>query len=480
LRRSDSPAARPNDVPARAFVRLAFESGCDTHLPIPLIWAPRMSILKQALQKSLFFVLPLLFVPVSVPAKVIEQLITVIDGEPYTLSNLENYAKSKMGREFPTSDLNQINADDRQVLEQFITDKLLESEIREAGINVGDEEVNQYIEQIKAKNRLTDDDLKTALEREGQTLASYRASVKGELEKNEIINRQVRAKVNIKDEDVERYYKLNSTKYRGEDRARIRHILLALPERPSAEAVQAAEAKAADLYKRIKAGEDFGKLAAQFSDGAGHAEGGDIGWVKRGTLIAGLEDVAFTKLSVGQVSEPFRTSMGIHIVKLEARETGSVLPLSAVAPQIKDELYSKALDERFAKWVKTDLRRKHRVDVKLAGVVFKAEDSKESMVDSLMAKSTRPSTSTDRSFLSYFNPLSYITKETDLEEEDPKSPMYGKKIVSVFGIPLFTKESPDDVPDAPPDDSSASNSGKSGGFLSSIVDSLNPFSSSKH
>jgi hypothetical protein len=58
--------------------------------------------------------------------------------------------------------------------------------------------------------------------------------------------------------------------------------------------------------------------------------------------------------------------------------------------------------------------------------------------------------------------------------------MYGKKIVSVFGIPLFTKESPDDVPDAPPDDSSASNSGKSGGFLSSIVDSLNPFSSSKH
>ncbi|HEX9143893.1 MAG TPA: peptidylprolyl isomerase [Candidatus Binatia bacterium] len=438
-------------------------------------------MLKQASQKCLFFILPLLLVPALVPAKVIEQLITVIDGEPYTLSNLGNYAKTKMGREFPTGDLNKINPSDREVLEQFITDKLLESEIREAGIKISDEDVEQYIGQIKAKNNLTDDDLKTALEREGQTLASYRASVKSELEKSEILNRQVKAKVNITNEDVERYYKLNSSKYRSEDRARIRHILLALPENASAEAVQAAQAKAADLYKRIKAGEDFGKLAGEFSDGAGHADGGEIGWVKRGTLIAGLEEVAFVKLSVGEVSEPFRTSMGIHIVKLEARETGNALPLSAVASQIKDELYTKALNERFAKWLKSDLRRKHRVDVKLAGVVFKPEDSTESMVDSLMAKSNRSSKTTDRSLMSYLNPFSYITKETDLEEEDPKSPLYGKKIVSVFGVPLFTKEGDDDAADVlpAPDDGSKSDSGKSGGFLPSIFDSLNPFSSSK-
>lgn len=442
-------------------------------------------MLKRTAQKSLFAIF-LFLVPVNLSAKVVEQLVAVVDGEPYTLTNLGSYAKSKMGREFPTGDLKKINPNDREVLEQFITDKLLESEIREAGIKVSDEDVEQYIGQIKAKNRLTDEDLKTALAREGQTLASYRASVKSELEKSEIINRQVRAKVNITNEDIERYYKANAKKYRADDRARIRHILLALPENPAPDTVQAAQAKAADLYKRIRAGEDFGQLAREFSDGAGNADGGEIGWVKRGTLISGIEEVAFEKLAVGQVSEPFRTSMGIHIVKLEARETGSPLPLATVAPQIKEELYQKALDERFAKWLKTDLRRKHRVDVKLPGVVFKAEDSKESMVDSLVATSNRLSKSTDRSFLSYFNPLSYITKETDLEDEDPKSPMYGKKVVSVLGIPLFTKESADDVPDvlsAPDDagksDSGKSDSGKSGGFLSSIFGSLNPFSSSK-
>ncbi|TMB66593.1 MAG: hypothetical protein E6J54_22325 [Deltaproteobacteria bacterium] len=435
-------------------------------------------MLRQAVIKSLVFslVIFIFFLPTAVPAKVVDQLIAVVDGEPYTLTSLGQYAKTKMAREFPTGDLNQINDGDREVLEQFITDKLLESEVREAGIKVTDEDVDQYIEQIKAKNRLSDEELKTALSREGQTMASYRTQVKSELEKSEIINRRVRTRVNITNDDVERYYKLNSKSYRAPERARIRHILLAVPQNASSEQVQAAIAKAADLHKRIIAGEDFSKLAREFSDGAGRADGGDVGWFQRGTLISGIEDVAFAKLSVGQVSEPFRTSMGVHIVKLEAREGGSALPLSTVAPKIKEELYAKALEERFTKWVKTDLRRKHRVDVKLPGVVFKAEDTKEGTVDSLMAKSTRLDKKQDRGWFSFLNPF----KETDTSEEDPNSPLYGRKVVTVFGLPLGTADATDDVPDilsTPPEKSagSGSDSGKSGGFFSSIVDSLNPF-----
>lgn len=416
-----------------------------------------------------------LFLPQTAPAKVIEQLIVVIDGEPYTLSNLAAYAKAKMGREFPSGDLKKINDDDREVLEQFITEKLLEAEARESGIKVTEQDVSQYIDEIKKRNRLSDDELKTVLSREGQTLESYRASVKSELEKSEILNRQVRNKVNITNDDVERYYKLNANKFRSEDRVRLRHILLALPQTATPEEVQAATEKAMDLYKRIVAGADFAELAREYSQGAGQADGGDIGWVSRGKLVSGIEQVAFEKLSVGQVSTPFQTSMGVHIVKLEARESGTVLPLATVAPKIKEELQSKALEDRFVKWLKTDLRRKHRVDVKIAGVVFKPEDSKEGMVDSLMAKSTRSKKQSERTFLSYLNPLSYIVKEIPMEDEDPKSPMAGKSIVNVFGVPLFAKDTADDVPDvfAPAEKSSGggSSSGQSGGFF----DALNPF-----
>lgn len=437
-------------------------------------------MLSRMLKTGLLFLGFLVLLSSSAPAKVIEQLIAVIDGEPYTLSNLGVYAKAKLGREFPTGDLNKINAADREVLEQFITEKLLEAEVRESGIKITGEEVDQYITQIKQRNRLSDDDLKKVLSREGQTVESYRASVKTELEKSEIINRQVRKKVNITNEDVERYYKLNANKYRSEDRVRLRHILFPLAERAAPDQVQAATDKAMELYEQIAAGKDFGELAREFSQGAGRADGGDIGWVNRGTLVSGIEEMAFEKLKVGQVSTPFRTGMGVHLVKLEERQTGAVLPLSAVASKIKDELYAKALEERFARWLKTDLRRKHRVDVKLAGVVFKPEDSQEGMVNSLMAKSTRSRRQEDRSFLSYLNPLSYIVKEIPPEDDDPNSPLAGKNIVSVFGVPLFTTEAVDDVPDvlsSPPDKSkdAGSSSGKSGGFFSSIVDTLNPF-----
>jgi len=415
----------------------------------------------------------LLLSPFSAGAAVVEQLIVVINGEPYTLSSLNTYAKSKMGRSFPNGSLDQINATDREVLEQFITDKLLESEVREAGISITDGDVNRYIDQVKKNNRLSDDDLKTALAREGQTLDSYKASVKSEMEKSEIIDRQVKRKVTITDDDVERYYKANSNKYRSDERAHIRHILLALPANASPERVQDVMAKATELYKRIQAGEDFAELAKENSEGAGQADGGDIGWIKRGSLIPGLEQVAFEKLSVGQVSEPFRTSMGVHIVKLEAREAGAVLPLSTVAPRIKEELLNKALEERFAKWMKTDLRRKHRVDVKIAGVVFKPEDSKENTMNTLVAGSDRsPRRSEERSFLSYFNPFSYIVKETPVEDIDPKSPIAGRSIVSVFGVPLGTQETPDEAPDVlNPPPAKSSDKG--------ILDSLNPFSSKK-
>ena len=300
--------------------------------------------------------------------------------------------------------------------------------------------------------------------------------MKYELEKGEILNRQVRQKVNITNDDVERYYKLNAKAYRSDDRAHLRHILLSLPQDATPQQIEAVMAQASELRQRVLSGEDFAKLAREFSQGAGQSGGGDIGWIKRGTLIGELEEVAFNKLSVGEISEPFRTSMGVHIVKLEARESGNLLPLSSVASKIKEELYARALDEKFNNWVKSDLRRKHRVDLKLPGVVFKVEESKDSTVDSLMAQSPRLNKK-QRSWWSFLSPF----KESEFDDDDPNSPMYGKKVVTVFGVPIGTTAAVDDVPDilTTPASDKAANSGKSGGFLSSVVDTLNPFSSSK-
>lgn len=385
------------------------------------------------------------FLPSSLPATVIEQVLVVIDREPYTLSDIKEYAGSRMGREFPSGDLNPLAAPDREVLEQFITEKLLAEEVKKAGIRVSDQDVDLYIKQIKERNRITDEDLQAALNREGVTLEKYRASIRAEIEKSEIINRQVRTRVNITPEDIERYYQLNQRKFRTEARVRLRHILLSLPREVPAGREEAALEKAREIRTRALSGEDFAVLARSYSEAAGAADGGHIGWVKRGALLAEIEDVAFQKLSVGEVGEPLRTSLGYHVIKLEEKDPGRLRALSEVRDKIREQLYATALDERYQRWLKTDLRKNHRVDVKLPGVVFRPEDTKEGTVDSMLASTARRSRKEERSFWSYLNPFSYILTETPIEGDGDQAQLGDRNVVSLFGIPLFTTEAADDV-----------------------------------
>lgn len=399
---------------------------------------------RQTAYRSLMFV-GLLFAlfPASLAAKVVEQIVVVIDGEPYTLSNLKEYATTKGGRAFPMGDLSRIEKEDKEMLEGFITERLLAAEVKRLGIAVSEGDIDHYITQIRGRNRLSEEDLKSALQREGVTMERYRASVREEIEKGELINSQVQKRVNVTPEDVERYYRTNQKRYMTEDRVRLRHILIALPERATPEEQEAALAKAREVRKRALAGEDFARLARDYSQGAGVTEGGDIGWVSRGSLVSEIEEVAFQRLSVGEISEPLRTNSGIHLIKLEGRERPQPIPQSEVGVKIKEELYAKALEERFQKWLKTDLRKRHHVDVKLPGVVFRPEETKKGTVDSLMAAESQPRRSEQASFWSYLNPLSYIVKQTPIEGEDATGELSGKKIISIFGIPLFTTDTAD-------------------------------------
>src|SRR5271155_2501548 len=129
---------------------------------------------------------------------------------------------------------------------------------------------------------------------------------------------QLAGTVKVDDAQLKAYYEEQKAKtpesfVQGEQR-RVRHILLSVND-PKEDA--AVKAKAEGILKRAEGGEDFAKLAKEFSQDPGSAvQGGDLGWAERKVYVGPFGDAAFG-MKVDEISGPVKTQFGYHILKLD-------------------------------------------------------------------------------------------------------------------------------------------------------------------
>jgi peptidyl-prolyl cis-trans isomerase D len=144
--------------------------------------------------------------------------------------------------------------------------------------------------------------------------------------------------VAVSDADAEAFYKEHAAEFEEPKRLRVAHVLVRVPPVGGSDAENAAKAKVEDVIKRAKGGEDFGKLARELSeDKASAVQGGDLGFVGPGELVAPFEQAAFA-LKKGEISEPVRTPFGYHAIRVIDVKEGGKTPLKEVAPKIKETL----------------------------------------------------------------------------------------------------------------------------------------------
>lgn len=152
----------------------------------------------------------------------------------------------------------------------------------------------------------------------------------------EYISHYLDSLVSVSDNEILGFYKTDP-KYQPKEVIRARQIVVKT------------EQEAKEILSKIKAGEDFSKLAMERSVDVGTREnGGDMGWFDRGKMVKELEEAAFS-LREGEVSDVVRTIYGYHIVKLETRVMGPPVELEKVRSEIVRQLMLKKKKEFVAK-----------------------------------------------------------------------------------------------------------------------------------
>ena len=162
---------------------------------------------------------------------------------------------------------------------------------------------------------------------------------------------QVRAEVKVDEAELRQYYAQHLSDYRVPDRVRVAHILFKTTGKSPAE-VATIEKTAADVLNQIRAGGNFGELAKKYSEDSTAQAGGELGWLVHQQTVPEFDSMAFS-LKPGEVSGLVKTVYGIHILKVEEKETAHLQTFEEVRNSIEVEIMKQRVADAQAKLATT-------------------------------------------------------------------------------------------------------------------------------
>jgi len=255
-------------------------------------------------------------------ATLVDRIVAVVNKEVITASELNDAVGAaerglrRRGTPLPPRDLLE-----RQMLERLILDKAQLQMARETGIRVDELQLDRAVQRVAEQNRMTLAEFRSALEKDGVPFGAYREDLREQIILSRLREREVNDKILVSDGEIDLF--LEDTKATTERvEFNLAHILVRIPEQASPERIEAARGRAEKVVAEARAGTDFGRLAASYSDAPDALQGGALGWRAQDRL-PDLFVGALRKMAPGEVSDVLRSPAGFHIVKmLERRGAG--------------------------------------------------------------------------------------------------------------------------------------------------------------
>ncbi|MGB5216673.1 MAG: peptidylprolyl isomerase [Smithella sp.] len=317
--------------------------------------------------KHILFFLLVMFVSLPVRAEVVDRIAAVVNDEVITQRELntafEPYGKN-IENTYKGKDKDSVIRQTRETFfQRMIDNMLIEQEAQKTGISVKDEDVMNVIQGMLKKQKISMDEFVKNLAREGGSLEAVKKEIRSQIIRMKLLKKEVRDRIMITDEEIGEYYNKHRQEYEGKESVRIKQLLLLLPANASQDEKMKLKNEALRLRERILQGESFDALTAQYSQGPAATQGGDVGFVEKGTIIPEVETVAFS-FPPEQVSDVIESAMGFHIIKVIDKKGAGLKPVNVVREEIKEKIENEKLDKKYEEWI-SSVREKAHIETRL-------------------------------------------------------------------------------------------------------------------
>ena len=248
---------------------------------------------------------------------ILDRIIAVVDEDVVMESQL-NQRLNSVKAQLTENQRGQIPSDEElkaQLIERLIVESVQIQMADRAGVRISDEELNESMTAIASQNKLTLQQFRQAVERDGIPYAEMRDQIRREVKINRVQQGIMRTRINISEQEIKDFLASELGEVITADEYRLAHILLSTPNDASQAQISNIMKNAQDLKNQVDNGADFQSLAIEKSTGQNALNGGDLGWRKVVQLPTMFADIA-PEMSEGELRGPIQSGSGFHLIKL--------------------------------------------------------------------------------------------------------------------------------------------------------------------
>ena len=249
--------------------------------------------------------------------ELVDRIVAIVNKDVVTASELRervSFAERELRRQNTPAPERAVL--ERQVLERIILDKAQLQLASDSGLRIDELQLARALERIAENNNMTLSAFRQALEKDGVQVDRFREEVRRQIVMQRLREREVDERIEVSESEVDLY--LDEQKGGGGTERveyNVAHILIRLPEQASPERIAQARSRAEKARDEARAGADFGKLAASYSDAGDALQGGQMGW-RAADRLPELFSVALQTMKPGDVSDILRSPGGFHLLRL--------------------------------------------------------------------------------------------------------------------------------------------------------------------